>query len=57
MSSMWKDERMKPWNPIKSQNFNANWGQGEFTCIHSMNDEVGPWWKAEFGGSYIVTKV
>jgi len=26
MSSMWKDERMKPWNPIKTINFNANWG-------------------------------
>ena len=57
MSSMWKDDRMKPWNPIKSINFNANWGQGEFTCIHTMNDEAGPWWKAKFGMEVLITKV
>ena len=44
MSSKWKDDRMKPWNPIKTINFNANWGQGEFTCIHTMNDKEGAWW-------------
>jgi len=54
---MWKDDRMKPWNPIKSINFNANWGQGEFTCIHTMNDEAGPWWKAKFGMEVLITKV
>ena len=45
MSSYWKDERMKPWNVIKTKNFNANWGQGEFTCVHSLADEDGPWWR------------
>jgi len=57
MSSKWKDDRMKPWNPVKTENWNANWGEGEFTCIHSMNDEAGPWWKANFGASYTITKV
>jgi hypothetical protein len=46
MSSKWKDERMKPWNPIKvTQKFNPNWGGGKFTCIHTMNDAEGAWWK------------
>jgi hypothetical protein len=54
---MWKDDRMKPWNVLKSNKFNANWGKGKFTCIHTMNDEAGAWWKATFGGSAIVTKV
>ena len=49
MSSQWKDDRMKPWNPIKTKNWNAKWGQGEFTCIHTMNDEEGAWWAADFG--------
>ena len=57
MSSQWKDERMKPWNPIKTNRFNPNWGKGEFTCIHSMNDAEGPWWKAKFGGEFTITKV
>jgi len=57
MSSMWKDERMKPWNVIKSMNFNSKWGQGEFTCIHTLNDKDGPWWKANFGMEVTVTKV
>lgn len=26
MSSRWKDHRIKPWNPIKTTNFNSNWG-------------------------------
>jgi hypothetical protein len=47
MSSKWKDKRMKPWNPIKViERFNANWGGGAFTCIHTLNDAEGPWWKA-----------
>ena len=49
MSSMWNDNRMIPYNVVKTKNFNANWGQGEFTCVHSMNDEAGPWWMASFG--------
>ena len=44
MSSKWNDARMKAWNVIKTQNWNANWGQGEFTCIHTMNDKEGAWW-------------
>jgi len=54
---MWKDERNQPWNVIKTNNFNANWGQGEFTCIHTMNDAAGPWWQAKFGFKAVVTKV
>ena len=57
MSSRWNDQRMQPWNVFKTQNFNANWGQGEFTCIHTLADKEGPWWKAEFGGKATVTKV
>jgi len=57
MSSRWNDERMQPWNVVKTANFDANWGKGEFTCIHSMKDEEGAWWKASFGGEVTVTKV
>ena len=58
MSSTWKDERIKPWNPVKvSKGFDANMFQGSNTCIHTMNDEAGAWWKARFGASYVVTKV
>jgi len=57
MSSMWNDARMKPWNVFKTQNFNANWGQGEFTCIHTLNDKDGPWWMAKFGAEVTVTKI
>jgi len=57
MSSKWADERMLPWNPVKTENWNANWGQGEFTCIHTLNDKDGPWWKADFGVTVTVTKV
>jgi hypothetical protein len=48
---------MKPWNVLKTMNFNANWGQGEFTCVHSMNDKDGAWWKAKFGVKVTITKV
>jgi hypothetical protein len=44
MSSTWKDSRVQPWNPIKTTTYNANWGQGAFTCIHTLNDDAGPWW-------------
>ena len=57
MSSMWKDVRMRSWNPVKTRNFNPNWGQGDFTCIHTLNDIEGPWWKARFGSTVTVTKV
>jgi hypothetical protein len=57
MSSRWKDDRNQAWNVFKTENFNANWGQGEFTCIHTMNDKEGPWWQAKFGATVTVTKV
>ena len=57
MSSRWSYEKMQPWNPIKTNNFNPNWGKGEFTCIHTMDDDDGPWWKASFGMPVIVTRV
>ena len=46
MSSKWKDHRNHPCNPIKTRNFNPNWGKGQFTCIHTLNDADGPWWSA-----------
>ena len=57
MSSIWKDARNKPFNVYKSTEFNANWGEGAFTCIHSMNDAEGPWWKATFGARVTISKV
>ena len=57
MSSAFKDERNSPCNPIKTMNFNANWGQGEFTCIHTLNDKDGPWWKSDFGAPLTITKI
>ena len=57
MSSTWKDKRVIPSNPFKSSTFNANWGEGEFTCIHTLNDKDGPWWRANFGIDIVITKV
>ena len=57
MSTKWKDERMKPWNVVKTTNWNSNWGKGEFTCIHTLNDKEGPWWKAQFEAPQTITKV
>jgi hypothetical protein len=57
MSSKWKDERMKPWNVVKTADFNPNWGQGEFTCIHTLKDKEGAWWQAKFDKSYTITKI
>jgi hypothetical protein len=58
MSSLWDDIRMKPWNVVKTNNFNPNWGQGEFTCIHTLADKEGPWWRVGFSGvSLIITRV
>jgi hypothetical protein len=57
MSSRWSYEKMKPWNVIKTNNFNPNWGKGEFTCVHTMDDEQGPWWKGKFGMNILVTKI
>jgi len=57
MSSQFKHKKNKPWNPVKSWNFNANWGKGEFTCMHTKADKKGAWWKASFGGTYTVMEV
>jgi len=48
---------MKPENPVKTEEFNPSWGQGEFTCIHTLNDEDGAWWRAAFGEQLTITKV
>ena len=56
MSSKWNDDRMEPWNVLK-ENFNPNWGKGDFSCIHTLNDKEGPWWSAKFGMEATVTKV
>ena len=47
MSSAWKNENNSPCNPFKP-NFNSHWGKGDFSCIHTLNDKDGPWWKAKF---------
>ena len=48
MSSAWKDHRIKPENPFKSLEFSPRWGTGEFTCIHTLNNDTkGDWWQAE----------
>lgn len=57
MSSTWKDDRIRAWNPLKGKPFNKNMFKGSNTCIHTMNDEAGPWWKANFGMNVVVTKV
>ena len=56
-SSLWHDERNQPWNVIKSANFNAYWGQGDFTCVATLNDKDGPWWQADFGMTVTITKI
>ena len=48
---------MLPWNVIKTSEFNPNWGQGEFTCIHTLRDEEGAWWQAKFEKPVVITKV
>jgi hypothetical protein len=57
MSSKWRDERMKEWNVVKTDKFNPQWGHGEFTCIHTLNDKEGAWWQAKFGKETLITKV
>jgi hypothetical protein len=44
MSSKYDNKKNKPWNPIKTTDFNANWGKGQFTCMHTKSDKEGPWW-------------
>jgi hypothetical protein len=49
---------MKPNNPFKSVTFNSNWGQGDFTCVHTLNDKDGAWWQIKFNNvNVLVTKV
>lgn len=60
MSSTWKDDRIKPWNPVKGGpgcKYNFNMFKGVNTCIHTMNDESGAWWKGKFGMRVTVTNV
>ena len=49
MSSLWRDKRVQPQNVFKSTTYNSNWGQGDFTCIHTLNDANGAWWRYNFG--------
>lgn len=61
MSSVWKDDRNKPNNVFRdkpSLPWRANWGWGDFTCIHTMNEPEGPWWKVNFKDELVlVTKI
>ena len=57
MSSWWNEPRNNPCNPIKTENFNPNWGGGEFTCMHTLNDKEGPWWQSSFEQRETITKV
>ena len=56
-SSTWKDKRVKPFNPFKTNAFNARWGKGRFTCTHTLNDKAGAWWSVEFYGTPMVTRI
>jgi hypothetical protein len=57
MSSTYKHKKNMAVNPIKTTNFNANWGRGEFTCMHTKAEKAGAWWKASFKTEVTVTKV
>jgi hypothetical protein len=57
MSSLWRDGRVKPNNVFKSTTWNSNWGWGDFTCIHTLNDKDGAWWKHNFKIDILVTKI
>ena len=57
MSSYWKDKRVKAFNPFKTNRFAPRWGQGAFTCIHTLNDARGAWWMARFNGNAMVSRV
>jgi hypothetical protein len=57
MSSQWEDVRNNPCNPIKTEHFNPRWGGGEFTCIHTLKDKDGAWWKTTFGSTLEIIKV
>jgi len=57
MSSYWKDHRIKAYNPFKTTEFSPRWGTGTFTCIHSLNDKDGAWWKLDFGYQPTIAKI
>ena len=58
MSSTWKDDRIEPWNPVKvHKGFTTQMFMGSNTCVHTLNDEDGAWWKAAFPAPLTVTKV
>jgi hypothetical protein len=48
---------MKPENVVKTDKFNPYWGQGEFTCIHTLSDKEGAWWQEKFPDETTVTKI
>jgi len=57
MSSVWKDGRVvtSPNDVFKTKIWNANFGyeeiggkKYELTCIHTMMDKEGAWWKVNF---------
>jgi hypothetical protein len=50
-STYWRDGRVKAWNPFKTNRFNARWGQGAFTCTHTLNDARGAWWQVNLAGN------
>ena len=57
MSSYWKDKRVKVWNVFKTHHFNARWGQGAFTCIHTLKDPKGAWWQVNLYGSPLIYRI
>jgi hypothetical protein len=66
MSSVWKDGRVntEPHDVFKSKIWNANLGYDvlsgktyELTCIHTMMDSEGAWWKVNFDTNILVTKI
>jgi hypothetical protein len=48
---------MKPNNPFKSITFNSNWGKGDFTCVHTLKEPEGSWWRTNFNVEIMVTRV
>ena len=57
MSTYWKDKRVKAWNVFKTTAFNARWGKGAFTCIHTLNDARGAWWQVGLMGNPTVYRI
>lgn len=57
MSSTWKDERIKAWNVVKGNQYSAKMFGGPNSCIHTMNDKEGAWWRGNFGRKITVTYV